>query len=96
MLFPVVKLCANVGWDFLNKNSLFLYRSEKNIFNEFKNKVCSSFSEFCFEAFFSRSYKCFQITRNLTFIKHVDVLLASNALNVNYKIRKIHRNICKD
>ena len=28
-------------------------------------------------------------------IKHVDLLLAS-VVNVNYKIRKIHRNICKN
>ena len=50
---------------------------------------------FC-EALFSPSYKGFQKTRNLTCIKHVDLLLASNVLNVNYEIRTIHRNICKE
>ena len=28
--------------------------------------------------------------------KAVDLLLASSVLNTNYKLRKIHRNICKD
>ena len=51
-----------------------------------------------FEADFHASYKGLQITQNLTCrpIKHVDILLASSVLNVNYKIRKIHRNIRKD
>ena len=35
-------------------------------------------------------------TQNLTCMKHVDLLLASNVINVNYQIRMIHRNICKD
>ena len=29
-------------------------------------------------------------------IKHADLILASNVLNVNYKITKIYRNICKE
>ena len=40
--------------------------------------------------------KSLQVTQNLTCIKHVDLLLARSVFNVNYKIRKIHRNICKD
>ena len=28
--------------------------------------------------------------------QHVDLPLPSSVLNVNYKTRKIHRNICKD
>ena len=48
-----------------------------------------------FEAIFPRRYKGLQKTQNLTCIKHVDLLLAS-ILNVNYKFRKIHSNICKD
>ena len=55
----------------------------------------SSFSEF-FEAFLPCSYKGLQITQNLSCIEHEDLLLASSVLNVNYKIRNIHRNICKD
>ena len=53
-------------------------------------------SVFFFEALFPGSYKDLQITQNLTCIKHVDLLLGSSVLNVNYKIRKIHINICKD
>ena len=49
-----------------------------------------------FEAHFPWSYKGLQIVQNLTCIKYVDLLLASSVLNVYYKIRKIHRNICKD
>ena len=49
-----------------------------------------------FEAFLPGSYKGLQITQNLTCVKHVDLLLASSVLNVNYKITKIHWNICKD
>ena len=48
------------------------------------------------EALFPGNYKSLQITQNLTYIKHVDLLLADSVLNVNYKIRQIHRNICKD
>ena len=36
-----------------------------------------------FKALFPGSYKGLQITHNLTCIKHVDLLLASSALNVN-------------
>ena len=49
-----------------------------------------------FEALFPWSHKGLQISQNLTCIKHVDLLLASDVLNVNYKIGKFHRNICKD
>ena len=51
-----------------------------------------------FETLFPGSYKGLQIPQNLTCIKHVNLLLAISVLNVNYKIRKIHRNtsICKD
>ena len=40
---------------------MFPYRSEKNVFNEVKNKRYSSFSDF-FEALFPWSYKDLQIT----------------------------------
>ena len=50
-------------------------------------------SEYFFEAFSPGSYKGLQITQNLTCINHVDLLLASSVLNINYTVRKIHRNI---
>ena len=61
-----------------------------------KNKKFVLHSVNFFEALFSGSYKGLQITQKLLCINHVDLLLASSVLNVNYKIRKIHRNICKD
>ena len=63
--------------------------------NKMSEKVCSSFSEF-FQSPFPWSYKGLQITQKLSSIKYVDLLVASSVLNVNYKIRKIHSNICKD
>ena len=60
------------------------------------NKNFVLHSVYFFEALFPGSYKVLQITQNLTCIKHVDLLLASSVLNVNYTIRKIHRNICKN
>ena len=61
-----------------------------------KNKKFVLLSVNFFKALFPGSYKGLQITQNLTCIKHVDLLLAISVLNVNYKIRKIHNNICKD
>ena len=66
------------------------------LFNKVKNKKFVLHSVYFFEAFFPGSYKDLHITQNFTCIKHVDLLLASSVLNVNYKIRKIHGNICKD
>ena len=74
----------------MKKNSLFPYRTEKNKMSLMKLKV--NF----FEALFPGSFKGLQITQNLTCTKHVDLLLTSSELSVNDKIRKIHRNICKD
>ena len=88
------------GWDFFEKNSLFpvsvQVRKKSNVFNEVKNKKFVLHSVNFFKALFPQSYKGLQITQNLKCIKHVDLLSASNVLNVNYKIRKIRRNICKD
>ena len=67
-----------------------------NVFKEVKNKKFVLHSVNFFEALFSRSYKGLQITKFNMYTKHVDLPLASNVLNVNYKIRKIHRNICKE
>ena len=71
------------GWDFFEKNSLFPYRSEKNKMSSMKLKINSLFfiQQFFFEALFPQNYKDLQITQNLTCIKHVDLLLASNVLN---------------
>ena len=44
------------------------------------------------EAHFTGRYNELHIAKKLTWIKHVDLLWASNALNVNYKIRKIYRS----
>ena len=52
----------------------------------------------CSKPFSLGAIKGLQITQKLSCInniKHVDLLLASSVLNVNYKIRKIHTNICK-
>ena len=51
-----------------------------------------------FEVLFPGSSKVLQITLKLscTFKMHVNLHLASSVINVNYKIRKIHWNICKD
>ena len=70
-------------------------RIKLNFFIEFKIKVCSSLNEY-FEAHFQGSYKGLQITQKLTCtnIKHVYLLQPSSVLNVNYKIRKIHSDIC--
>ena len=69
----------------------FSNRNKKiNVFKE-KNKKFVLHSVKFFEALFSGSYKGLQITQNLTCIKHVDLLLASSVLNVNYKIRKSKR-----
>ena len=83
------------GWDFLKKIVCFQTEAKKNVFNEVKKKFVLHSANF-FEALFPQSYKGLQITQNFTCIKHVDLLLASSVLNVNYKIRTIHRNICKD
>ena len=80
------------------KNSLFPYRSEKNKMSSTKLKINSLFiiQQIFSKPFIPQSYRGWQITQNLTCKKHVDLLLASNVLNVNYQIRMIHRNICKD
>ena len=75
-------------------NILFPRRSDKNKMSSIKLKI--QFSEFFFESLFPGSYKGLQITQKLTCIKHVVLLLASSVLNVKYKRRKIHRNICRD
>ena len=67
-----------------------------NVFNKVKSKKFVLHSVNFFKALFPGSYKGLQITQSLTCIKHDDLLLASSVLSVNYKIRKIHRNICKD
>ena len=54
-------------------------------------KVCSSFR---FSAHFTGSYKDLQITQESQCVKHVELLQTSSVLLVNYKIRKIHSNIC--
>ena len=58
------------GWDFFEKKSLFPNISEKNKMSstKLKIKVCSSFSEFFFEALFPVSYKGLHITQKLTCI----------------------------
>ena len=82
-------------WDFFEKIVFFPTGANK-LFKEVKNKKFVFHSVNMFEAVFPGSYKSLQITQKLSCIKHVDLLLASSVLNVNYKIRKIHRNICKD
>ena len=86
------------GWDFFEKNSLFPYRSKKNKMSSTRLKINSLFfiQQIFPKPFFPQSYRGLQITQNLTCIKHIDLLLASSVLNVNYQIRTIHRNICKD
>ena len=76
------------GWDFFEKNSLFLDKSEKNVFNEVKNKKLILHSVNFFKALFLGSYKGLQITQNLTYIKHVDQLFTSSVLNVNYEFKR--------
>ena len=87
------------GGEGFGKFFLYPNRSEKkNVFNEVKNKKVFLHSVNFFEALFTGKYKGLEITQYLTCVKHVDLLLASivHVLNVNYKIRKIHRNIYKD
>ena len=91
-------LIFRVGWDLFEKNSLFPYRSEKNKMYSTKLKIYSLFfiQQIFSKPFFPQSYRGLQITQNLTCKKYVDLLLANNVINVNYQIRTIHRNICKD
>ena len=86
------------GGDFFEKNSLFPNRGEKNKMSSTKLKIKILFFIQCI---FSKPFsvgviKVCKIIQKLTCIKHVDLPLARSVLNVNYKIRKIHRNICKD
>ena len=80
------------GLGFFDKNGLFPNRSEKNKMSskKLKNKKFIVHSVNFFKTLSPGSYKDLQITQNLTciIIKHVDLLLASSVLNVNYKIRK--------
>ena len=73
------------GAGFFLLNSSFPNRSEKKlyVFNEVKNKTFVLHSVIFFKALFPGSYKGLQIKQNLTCIKHVDLLLAISAYNVN-------------
>ena len=82
---------------FLEK--IVCFPSEKNKMCSMKLKIKSLFS--FGEAF--RSPFLWELLRfanntefNMYSLKYVDLLLASSVLKVNYKIKKINNNICKD